>query len=79
MVTPTSSDAARAPANDADEQRVVAHYGMLVATALCGLALATGWLLGLFGVVGHATQVGCYVVAYLAGGVYATPKALTAL
>ena len=46
--------------NASNEEGLVARYGLLAATAVCGLALASGWLLGQLGGIGHSTQLGLY-------------------
>jgi Cd2+/Zn2+-exporting ATPase len=79
MSAVTATTSRRAADSDNDEPGRVERYGLLSATAICGLALAVGWLLGRLGSISHATQLGLYLVAYLAGGIFAAPRALAAL
>ena len=55
------------------------RYGLAVATVTTLIALLLGWGLGRAGVIGHGGQVAFYVVAYIAGGTFATRTALTSL
>ncbi|HCG28833.1 MAG TPA: heavy metal translocating P-type ATPase, partial [Chloroflexi bacterium] len=55
------------------------RYGLAVATVTTLIALLLGWGLGRAGVIGHSGQVAFYVVAYIAGGTFATRTALTSL
>jgi Cd2+/Zn2+-exporting ATPase len=67
------------PATPADQPSRYERYRFLVSTAVCGLALLLGWVLGRLDVIGGRVEVGFYIIAYLAGGTFATRKALTSL
>jgi Zn2+/Cd2+-exporting ATPase len=70
---------ASAPRSEDEEISWVRQHGLLVTTALTGVFLASGWLLGTLGLISDTTQLVLYVLTYLFGGTYATYKAITAL
>jgi Zn2+/Cd2+-exporting ATPase len=64
------------PPTDAGEQT---GRALLAATALCGIALASGWILGRLDLIGSQIELLLYIIAYLAGGTYATVTAVRSL
>jgi Cd2+/Zn2+-exporting ATPase len=52
---------------------------LLAATALCGIALGAGWVLGRLDVISARLELLLYIIAYLSGGTYATVTAIRSL
>jgi Cd2+/Zn2+-exporting ATPase len=67
------------PRHDHDEETIFDRYGLIGSAILTGVALTLGWLLGRFDLISGNVQLGFYIVAYLAGGTFATKEALVAL
>lgn len=75
----TPQSAPRVTGREAGEQGRRHGLVLIAMTATCGIALASGWLLGRFGVIGDTTEVIFYIVAYLSGGTHATIRAIRSL
>ncbi len=81
-VVPTEEDVELRPHRhkvEEEQPSLLDRYGLAVATITTLVALLLGWGLGKAGVIGHDAQVAFYVVAYIAGGTFATKTALTSL
>ena len=55
------------------------RYSLMAAAVITGVALALGWTLGRLGLVGDEVEIGFYILAYLAGGTFATIEAAKSL
>lgn len=66
-------------AGDDQEETLLDRYGLMGSAILTGVALALGWGLGTAGLIGDRIEVALYIIAYLAGGTYATIEAVRAL
>ncbi len=62
-----------------DEESLIDRYGLLLATAITGIALLTGWLLARLDVIGPNVEVAFYILAYIAGGTRAAKESVVAL
>ena len=62
-----------------DEESWWDRYHLVVATVATLVFLSSGWLLGRFGLISDAVQIGFYVLTYIAGGFYATRQAIASL
>jgi Cd2+/Zn2+-exporting ATPase len=67
------------PAPDQDQPTFFERYSLAILTTTCGVALASGFVLGWFDLISYRAEVALYVVAYLAGGTVATWEALVSL
>ncbi|TVR76807.1 MAG: cadmium-translocating P-type ATPase [Sphaerobacteraceae bacterium] len=66
--------------DDAEEQRSwLYQHSLMIATALTGIFLVSGWSLGMLDLISDRTQLGFYILTYLFGGTYATYQAIKEL
>lgn len=77
--TPTEPPTQRRKRVDDDQPGFLEQYGLALATFVTLIALALGWGLGRADVISDSTQVVFYIVAYIAGGAYATRTAILSL
>jgi Zn2+/Cd2+-exporting ATPase len=68
----------RALAGD-EEQSWISQHGLMGATILTGIFLASGWVLGILDLISDRTQLVFYILTYLFGGTYATYQAIKEL
>ncbi len=66
--------------DDSEEQRSwLYQHSLMIATALTGIFLVSGWSLGMLDLISDRTQLGLYILTYLFGGTYATYQAIREL
>lgn len=74
----TRSVASRAT-RQPETETLFERYSLMAAAVITGVALVLGWTLGRLDLIGDNVEIGFYVVAYLAGGTFATIEAIRAL
>jgi Zn2+/Cd2+-exporting ATPase len=62
-----------------EEQSWISQHGLMAATVLTGIFLASGWALGMLDLISDRTQLVFYILTYLFGGTYATYQAIKEL
>jgi Zn2+/Cd2+-exporting ATPase len=55
------------------------RYSLMAAAVITAVSLVLGWALGRLDLIGNNVEIGFYVVAYLAGGTFATIEAVRSL
>jgi len=77
--SPTEPPTERRRRVDEDRPGFLDQYGLAIATIVTLFAFVLGWGLARAEVIGSTTEVAFYIVAYIAGGTYATRTALISL
>jgi Zn2+/Cd2+-exporting ATPase len=62
-----------------EEQSLISQHGLMVATVLTGIFLASGWGFGILDLISDRTQLILYILTYLFGGSYAAYQAVKEL
>jgi Zn2+/Cd2+-exporting ATPase len=62
-----------------EQESLLSQHGLMAATVLTGIFLASGWGLGLLDLISDRTQLVLYILTYLFGGTYAAYQAIKAL
>ncbi len=76
IVTPPAPTR-RAP--QSEKESLFERYSLMAAAVITAVALVLGWTLGRLDLIGNNVEIGFYVIAYLAGGTFATIEAVKAL
>ena len=65
--------------NQEERETLFERYSLMAAAIITGVALVMGWTLGRLDLISENVEIGFYVIAYLAGGTFATIEAVKSL
>ncbi len=81
VATPAEQPQPSAPQtrNMPERESFFERYSLMAAAVITAVSLVLGWALGRLDLIGNNVEIGFYVVAYLAGGTFATIEAVKSL